>query len=61
VSGAVATWVTCSIVFGLPTGGTSFFWCSIVAGAGGGYAGGMSGGYFGNKGGEFLYRMNSTK
>lgn len=50
--GMVATWATCSLVFGLPTGGTSAFWCAVAAGSAGGYAGGKSGGYLGDKGGE---------
>ena len=58
--GLVASWAVCTLVFGIPSGGTSAFWCAVVAGAGGGYAGGMAGGYVGNKGGEFLYRMNSN-
>lgn len=59
--GAAATWATCSIVFGLPTGGTSFFWCSIVAGAGGGYVGGKYGGKYVGEYGEELYKSNGIK
>jgi len=55
LGGAVATWATCSIVFGLPTGGTSFFWCALVAGGGGGYIGGNYGGEYGESKGEVLY------
>ncbi|WP_432467561.1 hypothetical protein [Agarivorans sp. Z349TD_8] len=60
-SGMVATWTTCTLVFGLPSGGTSFFWCSVVAGAASGYAGSELGGVLGNKGGELLYRTNSIQ
>ncbi len=59
--GMLASWATCTVVFGFPTGGTSAFWCAVAAGSVGGYAGGVSGGYLGDKGGEFIYRMNSTK
>lgn len=61
LGGAVATWATCSIVFGLPTSGTSFFWCAVVAGAGGGYAGGKYGGEYGESKGEVLYKANGTR
>lgn len=61
LGGAAATWATCSIVFSLPTGGTSFFWCSLVAGAGGGYAGGMIGGSGGDYIGEKLYISTGIK
>ncbi|MCG6202853.1 hypothetical protein, partial [Psychromonas antarctica] len=59
--GMFATWATCSLVFGLPSAGTSTFWCAVVAGTAGGYVGAEAGGYVGNKGGEFLYRTNSIK
>ncbi|MBU2872007.1 hypothetical protein [Colwellia sp. E2M01] len=61
LGGAVATWATCSIVFGLPTGGTSFFWCAVVAGVGGGYAGGKYGGEYGESKGEVLYKANGIR
>lgn len=59
VGGGLATWGVCTIVFGIPSGGTSAFWCAVVAGAGGGYAGGVGGALLGEKGGELLYRTNS--
>jgi hypothetical protein len=61
LGGAVATWATCSIVFGLPTGGTSFFWCAVVAGGGGGYVGGKYGGEYGESKGEVLYEANGIR
>ncbi|WP_229702131.1 hypothetical protein [Bowmanella pacifica] len=38
--GFIASYGVCTLVFSLPSGGTSVFWCSIVAGGLGGYAGG---------------------
>ncbi|MBE0457413.1 hypothetical protein [Pseudoalteromonas prydzensis] len=61
LGGAVATWATCSIVFGLPSSGTSFFWCAVVAGGSGGYAGGKYGGEYGGSKGEVLYEANGIK
>ena len=40
----------CNFVFGLPSGGTSLLWCTIVAGG----AGGAGGGWLGAKGGKSL-------
>ena len=61
ISGSVAAWATCSVVFGLPTGGSSFFWCAVVAGASGGYSGGTYGGKFGEYVGEEVYISTGTK
>ena len=61
ISGSIAAWATCSVVFGLPTGGSSFFWCAVVAGASGGYAGGAYGGKFGEYVGEEVYISTGTK
>lgn len=58
--GFIASWATCSVVFGLSSGGTSFFWCAVVAGAGGGYAGGKYGGMLGEFTGELLYKTSET-
>lgn len=41
--GFIASYGVCTLVFSLPSGGTSVFWCSIVAGGLGGYAGGKFG------------------
>lgn len=54
-SGALAAWATCSLVFGLPSGGTSFLWCSIVAGGAGSYVGSKSAGSLTELGGEKIY------
>ena len=37
LGGAGGAYLTCNLIFGLPSGGTSILWCSIVAGAAGGY------------------------
>ncbi|WP_281561411.1 hypothetical protein [Thalassomonas sp. RHCl1] len=57
--GYLTTWGTCSLIFSLPSGGTSAFWCALVAGAGGGYAGGLGGGSLGEELGMILYAANA--
>ncbi|SQD78096.1 hypothetical protein [Moritella yayanosii] len=61
VGGAIAAWATCSLIFGLPSGGSSFFWCSVVAGGAGGYAGGSYGGEYGKSKGEELYKLTGVR
>jgi len=56
--GAITSYVTCGILFGLPSSGTSFFWCSLIAGASGGYIGGSGGGLGGQWAGNKLYSIN---
>jgi len=53
--GWLSGWLSCTVIFGLPSGGTSALWCGIVVGAGSGYLGGRAGGYLGEKGGEAIY------
>ncbi|MFL1483779.1 hypothetical protein [Marinobacter sp. LN3S78] len=53
--GALATWGTCTLAFGLPSWGTSAFWCGIVAGTTGSLVGGYAGSKFGKAGGELIY------
>lgn len=57
--GYIATVGTCSLVFSLPSGGTSMFWCALVVGAGGGYAGGLAGGLGGEEIGKVVYETNT--
>ncbi|MBL4608567.1 MAG: hypothetical protein JKY01_12170 [Pseudomonadales bacterium] len=59
--GFVASWATCTVVFGLPTSGTSPFWCAVVAGSGGGYLGGKYLGRAGEMLGEQLYLLTGQK
>lgn len=54
--GAVATYLTCNLIFGIETFGTSLLWCSVVAGAAGGYGGSKLGGSFGKDAGELIYK-----
>ncbi|WP_394203928.1 hypothetical protein [Shewanella waksmanii] len=61
LTGGAASWATCTLVFGLPSGGTSAFWCAVVAGAGGGYLGGKYGGKIGESKGEVLYEAHGIK
>ncbi len=53
--GFLGGWVTCNLIFGLPSSGTSMFWCGIVAGGIGGYTGGKVGSSIGEGSGSFLY------
>ncbi|WP_062268279.1 hypothetical protein [Endozoicomonas arenosclerae] len=43
--GYLAGFIACNLVFGLPSGGSSLLWCSVVAGAVGGYGGSKVGGW----------------
>jgi hypothetical protein len=56
--GVIASWAVCNLVFGLPSGGTSMFWCSLVAGASGGYVGGEALGKWSEGKGKELYKVN---
>jgi len=53
--GALASYVTCNLLFGLETAGTSLLWCGIVAGVAGGYAGGNLTGSVTGDIGEAIY------
>ncbi|KEQ19254.1 hypothetical protein GZ78_04510 [Endozoicomonas numazuensis] len=56
--GFVAAWGVCNLVFGLPSGGTSLLWCSVVAGAAGGYGGSKLFGSVGESAGNEIYRLS---
>ena len=61
IGGFVTSYGVCNLVFGLETAGTSLLWCTIVAGATGGYFGAKKGGEFlGNKA-ETLYHYRKYK
>ncbi len=53
--GVGAAYLTCNVLFGIQTVGTSLLWCGIVAGVVGSYAGGKYGGQFTKEKGEVLY------
>ncbi len=53
--GAPLGYATCNLVFGLPSGGSSLFWCALVGAGAGGYVGGAAGGGFGKNRGAVLY------
>lgn len=55
LGGRLAAYGTCNILFGLESVGTSFIWCSVVAGAAGGYAGAKVGGGVGEGAGTVIY------
>ena len=53
--GGGAAYLTCNLVFGLPSGGTSLLWCTIVAGGAGGYVGSQYGSELGSDYGLRVY------
>ncbi len=55
LGGRLAAHAACTIVFALPSGGSSFLWCGIVAGAVGGLAGAKLFGSGGEAVGELIY------
>ncbi|MGI9282091.1 MAG: hypothetical protein ACR2PX_21015 [Endozoicomonas sp.] len=59
LGGTAASYVTCSLVFGLPSGGSSFLWCAVAAGAAGGYAGSKVGGKATENFGNFVYEVSN--
>jgi len=56
-TGGTTAYLTCNLVFGLPSGGTSLLWCSIVAGAAGGYVGSKYGSMGGSEVGNVVYEL----
>lgn len=56
ITGSVGSYLACNILFGLETLGTSFLWCSVVAGAVSGYGGAKLGGYALESTGEIIYK-----
>ncbi|SBS34630.1 hypothetical protein MSP8887_02194 [Marinomonas spartinae] len=55
IAGSLSGWFSCTVIFGLPTGGTSAFWCAIVVGGATGYWAGEAGGAAGEFVGEKIY------
>jgi len=53
--GVGAAYITCNLVFGIQTAGTSLLWCGIVAGVAGSYVGGKYVGVGGKMAGEAIY------
>lgn len=53
--GAAGAYGVCNLLLGLPSGGTSLLWCSIVAGASGGYIGSRMGRGMAEDVGETIY------
>ncbi len=45
----------CSVVFALPSGGSSILWCGIIVGGLGGYLGSQAGGGKAEGWGEMIY------
>ncbi|WDE04215.1 hypothetical protein SG34_023170 [Thalassomonas viridans] len=52
-----ASYIGCNILFGLPSSGTSFFWCSLITGTTGGYLGGIGGSLGGQWAGNKVYSV----
>jgi len=57
LGGIGAAYVTCNLLFGIQTAGTSLLWCGIVTGVAGSYAGGKVFGDLGRGQGEVLHEM----
>ena len=57
--GFASAYITCNLLFGLETAGTSLLWCGIVAGAVGGYAGGKHAGSGGEWMGDKIYETTT--
>jgi len=55
VGGIASAYITCNLVLGIETAGTSLLWCGIIAGVAGGYAGGNVGGSVVGELGDTLY------
>lgn len=53
--GASIAYITCNVIFGIETFGTSLLWCGIVAGSAGGLVGGKYMGKVGEFSGEKIY------
>jgi hypothetical protein len=59
-AGSAIAFITCNLVFGLPSAGSSLLWCGIIVGASSGYvASNKASGYFEKKG-EVLYETLIT-
>ncbi len=54
-SGGILAYGACSTIFALPSAGSSFLWCGLVAGAAGGFLGGTGAGFLTEKGAEVFF------
>lgn len=59
MAGAWASYGACNLLFTVVSGGTSLFWCGIVAAGAGGYFSGKYIGKAGEKIGDILYKVNT--
>ena len=57
IIGGTVAYSACNLVFGIPSAGTSFLWCGIVATSVGGYAGGKIAGDYMEGRGQVLYEV----
>ncbi|WP_166264452.1 hypothetical protein [Marinobacter caseinilyticus] len=55
VAGGSLAYGACSAIFALPSAGSSFLWCGLVAGAAGGFIGGTGIGLLGGFLGEVVF------
>ena len=57
--GFASAYITCNLLLGLETAGTSLLWCGIIAGIAGGYAGGKYAGTGGEWMGDKIYETTT--
>ncbi|HFB66528.1 MAG TPA: hypothetical protein ENJ60_13400 [Aeromonadales bacterium] len=57
MAGFAATYLSCTMVLGLETAGTSLLWCGLLIGGASAYLGGTYGGKSGENFGSFIYEV----
>ena len=57
LGGFSGVYITCNMIFGLETAGTSLLWCGLVAGAAGAYTGANMFSKGGEKTGVLVYEV----
>ena len=60
LGGFLAPYLTCNLILGLETAGTSMLWCGLIAGGAGAYGGGTLFGMAGESGGELIYKVSES-
>ena len=55
IGGTAGAYLVCNLIIGLPSGGTSLFWCGVAVGGAGAFAGGYMGSAVGPDVGHMIY------